>query len=57
MGFIDELLDVNKCDESIKEQHDFNVSKLNKRKLQINIDKSARIHIRNKKRQVPRKQM
>ena len=50
MGYIDDLLDINKCGKDIKEQHDFTVTELNKRKLQINHDKSARMHIKQKRK-------
>ena len=53
MGYIDDLLDVNKCGNPIKEQHDFTTNELNKRKLQTNFDKSGRMHIRNKKDSCP----
>ena len=53
MGFIDDLCDINKCGNPIKEQHEFTTSELNKRKLQVNYDKSARMHVKNKSDKCP----
>ena len=48
MGYIDDLLDVNKCGKEIKEQHEFTSEELRKQKLHVNHDKSGRMHISNK---------
>ena len=46
MGYIVDLCDVNECGKPIREQFDFTASELSKRKLQINHDKSARMHVK-----------
>ena len=49
MGFCDDILDANRCGNDIKKMHEETVDELNKRKLQVNKDKSVRIHISSKK--------
>ena len=49
MGFVDDILDANKCGEKIKKMHEETVEQLNKRKLQINKDKSVKIHVKGRK--------
>ena len=46
MGFVDDILDMNKCGKDIKNMHEETIEQLNKRKLQVNKDKSVRIHVR-----------
>ena len=45
LGFVDDILDMNKCGNDIKEMHEETVAELNKRKLQVNRDKSVRMHV------------
>ena len=49
MGFVDDILDMNNCGEGIKKMHEETVDQLNKRKLQINRDKSVKIHVKGRK--------
>ena len=48
MGFVDDILDVNECGNGIKPMHQETMQELNKRRLQVNKDKSVRIHITGK---------
>ena len=50
LGFIDDLLDINKCGMQTKEVQEYTRMEVNKRKLQLNEDKCARIHIDMKKK-------
>ena len=45
MGFVDDILDMNKCGKDIKNMHEETVDQINKRKLQVNTGKSVRIHV------------
>ena len=49
LRFVDDILDINECGDKIKKMHNETVEHLNKRKLQINKDKSVRIHVPGKK--------
>ena len=51
MGFVDDIVDVNKCGQQTKEMNEYTTSAVNKRRLQFNIDKCVRMHISNKLKQ------
>ena len=53
MGFVDDVVDVNKCGLPTKEMNDYTTAAINKRKLQFNIDKCVRIHVSKKENKKP----
>ena len=49
MGFVDDLVDINKCGNETKDMNNYTTSEINKRRLQVNIDKCVRMHIHSNK--------
>ena len=48
MGFVDDLLDINRCGEETVRMNEYTRNEINKRKLQLSYDKCARMHIKGK---------
>ena len=49
MGFVDDLVDITKCGNETKDMNNYTTSEINKRRLQVNIDKCVRMHIHSNK--------
>ena len=49
MGFVDDILDMNNCGRDTTNMHGETIDQLNKQKLQVNKDKSVRIHVNGRK--------
>ena len=45
VGFVDDILDVAMCGKDTKKMNKYTTDEINKRKLQLNYDKCARMHI------------
>ena len=48
LGFVEDLLDINKCGKETKDMTVFTNSEINKRRLQVCGDKCVRMHIKAK---------
>ena len=48
LGFVDDLLDINKCGVETKNMNAYTTEEIGKRKLQFSADKCVRIHIKAK---------
>ena len=48
-GFIDDVLNINKCGEETKKMNEYTNYLINKRKLQMSKDKCVHIHVKSKK--------
>ena len=49
LGFVDDLLDINKCGVETKDMNIFTTTEINKRKMQFNGEKCVQMHIKSKK--------
>ena len=48
IGFVDDVLDINKCGKETLEMNHYTRDEMNKRKLQLSYDKCARMHVKGK---------
>lgn len=48
MGFVDDILDINKCGKETKEMNEYTRTEINKRRLQLSATKCVRLHIKAK---------
>ena len=48
VGFVDDILDINKCGEATLNMNKYTKDQMNRRKLQLSNDKCARMHIKGK---------
>ena len=48
MSFVDDVLDIKKCGKETKRMNEYTTEQVNLRKLQLNKDKCARMHVRSK---------
>ena len=48
LGFVDDNLDVTKCGNHTQDMNNYTNSEINKRKLQLNVDKCVRMHVQKK---------
>ena len=48
MSFVDDILDIKNCGKDTKQMNDYTTEQVNLRKLQLNKDKCARMHIKSK---------
>ena len=55
IGFVDDVLDINKCGKETLEMNKYTRDQMNKRKLQLSFDKCARMHIEGKGEKEDRK--
>ena len=49
IGFVDDVLDINKCGKQTLEMNEYTRDEMNKRKLQLSYDKCARMHVKGKR--------
>ena len=48
LGFVDDLLDANRCGKETKEANRYTTDQINKRKLHFSTDKCVRMHVKSK---------
>ena len=48
LGFVDDNLDITKCGKHTLDMNNYTTNEINKRKLQMNVDKCVRMHIQKK---------
>ena len=49
LGFVDDIVDINKCGQQTKDMNDFTNNEINKRKLQCHQEKCHRLHVGKRK--------
>ena len=48
LGFVDDMLDINKCGKETKDMNNYTTTEINKRRLQFSADKCVQMHIKSK---------